>query len=205
MTDDFFDFLTEPTKEAFLKARTYVIEDEEYNPYSDDMSVIQAFLEKEEYEKVMEYTNINVILSPRVHLMKKYAATQLGKEKDATSEYFLGHRILEGIHATGDGSKEKPFMVLRVSDERDFLGFIGEEYASQALVKEEKTYDLITTKSGKSIYFDITDSYHKIASFSFSDMLDSLDVDEDESDIENNVEIKKTTPIAKKKKWWQFW
>lgn len=201
MTDDFFDFLTEPTKEAFLKARNYVIEHEEYNPYSDDTSTIQDLLQKEAFEDVLKYTNINVILSPRVHLMKKYAATQLGREKDATSEYFLGHRILEGIESTGDGSKENPYLVLRVSDERDFLGFIGEEFKSQALVKEDKTYDLITTQSGKSIYFDITDSYKKIASFSFSDMLNSLgDDEEDEGFQEEKVVVKE-----KKKKWWKFW
>ncbi len=201
MTDDFFDFLTEPTKEAFLKARNYVIEHEEYNPYSDDTSTIQDLLQKEAFEDVLKYTNINVILSPRVHLMKKYAATQLGREKDATSEYFLGHRILEGIESTGDGSKENPYLVLRVSDERDFLGFIGEEFKSQALVKEDKTYDLITTQSGKSIYFDITDSYKKIASFSFSDMLNSLGDDEAEEDIQEE----KVETIEKKKKWWKFW
>lgn len=201
MTDDFFDFLTEPTKEAFLKARNYVIEHEEYNPYSDDTSTLQDLLQKEAFEDVLKYNNINVILSPRVHLMKKYAATQLGKEKEASSEYFLGHRILEGINSTGDGSKENPYLVLRVSDERDFLGFIGEEFKSQALVKEDKTYDLITTQSGKSIYFDITDSYKKIASFSFSDMLNSLGDDEEDEDIQE----KKVEVIEKKKKWWKFW
>ncbi len=201
MTDDFFDFLTEPTKEAFLKARNYVIEHEEYDPYSDDTSTLQNLLQKEAFEDVLKYTNINVILSPRVHLMKKYAATQLGREKDATSEYFLGHRILEGIESTGDGSKENPYLVLRVSDERDFLGFIGEEFKSQALVKEDKTYDLITTQSGKSIYFDITDSYKKIASFSFSDMLNSLGDDE----AEEGIQEEKVETIEKKKKWWKFW
>ncbi|WP_046758161.1 DUF4919 domain-containing protein [Kordia jejudonensis] len=189
MKDDFFDFLNEPTKEAFLKARAQIVAHEDYNPYSDDPTIIQDLLMQKEYEKVMNYTNINTILSPRVHLMKKYAATQLGREKDATSEDFLGYRILEGILATGDGSKEHPYMVLRVSDERDFLSFIGEEFASQALIKEEKTYDCIHTQSGKSIYFDITDCYRKIASYSFEDMLNSLDIEEETPEKKVNMKV----------------
>ncbi|WP_420573692.1 DUF4919 domain-containing protein [Kordia sp.] len=204
MKDDFFDFLKEPTVEAFSKARSYVITDEEYSPYSDDIKKLEMLLQKEAYEEVLAYNNINVVLSPRTHMMKKYAAKQLGKEKDEQAEYFLAHRILEGIHATGSGSKEQPYKVLRVEDERDFLGFIGETSKMQSLIKEERIYDLITTESGKSIYFDITECYGKVANFSFEDMLESLGIDEE---IENDSEEKTVSPTPKKtqKKWWKFW
>lgn len=204
MTDDFFDFLQEPTLENFSKARMHVVEDKNYSPYSDDIKNLESLLQKEAYEEALAANNINLILSPRAHMIKKYAAKQLGNEKAEQAEFFLAHRILEGIQATGDGSKEQPYKVLRVEDERDFLGFIGETLKMQSLIKEEKTYDLITTESGKSIYFDITECYLKVASFSFEDMLDSLGIDEelkDDSD-ENNVSI---PPKAYKKKWWKFW
>ena len=204
MTDDFFDFLQEPTLENFSKARMHVVEDKNYSPYSDDIKNLESLLQKEAYEEALAANNINLILSPRAHMIKKYAAKQLGNEEAEQAEYFLAHRILEGIQSTGDGSKEQPYKVLRVEDERDFLGFIGETLKMQSLVKEEKTYDLITTESGKSIYFDITECYLKVASFSFEDMLDSLGIDEelkDDSD-ENNVSI---PPKADKKKWWKFW
>lgn len=204
MTDEFLNFFKDPTQENFLKARNYVITHEEYNPYSDDISKLQELLEVANYEKVLHYNNINVIMSPRAHLYKKYAATQLGNEKDASSEFFLAHRILEGILLTGDGSKEHPYVVLRVSDERDVLSFISEEFESQSLVKEERIYDLITTKSGKTIYFDITDSYNTIASFGMNDMLRSLGVDlEDEDDDSNENTLSPNEKPAKK--WWKFW
>ncbi len=199
MTDDFYAFLKEPTKENFLKAHSYVVQHEDYNPYSDDINQMEELLEKNEFQKALEYANINVMLSPRAHLMKKYAATQLEDEEAANAEYFLAMRILEGIESTGDGSKEHPYLVLRVNDEGDLLSYLEEEYQVQRLIQEDTIYDAITTKSGKTIYFDITDCYQKMNSFSMNDLLDNLDISDE--DLDATI----VAPSKKKKKWWKFW
>lgn len=199
MTDDFYAFLKEPTKENFLKAHSYIAQHEDYNPYSNDLNQMEDLLEKNEFQKALDYANINVMLSPRAHLMKKYAATQLENEEAANAEYFLAMRILEGIESTGDGSKEHPYLVLRVNDEGDLLSYLEEEYQVQQLIQEDIIYDAITTKSGKTIYFDITNCYQKMNTFSMDDFLNNLGISEE--DFDENV----VTTSEKKKKWWQFW
>lgn len=78
-----------------------------------------------------------------------------------------------------------------MSDERDMLAYLDETFASQSLVAENnRFYDLITTQSGKRIYFDITTSYTKMQNL----------VDDGEMDLSFL-----TDEPVNEKKWWQFW
>ena len=40
-----FEFLTDPTKETFLKCRELVISNTEYDPYSEDIEKLTGFTE----------------------------------------------------------------------------------------------------------------------------------------------------------------
>ena len=184
---DFFSFMITPDKELFLKSRDIVINHEDYNPYSDDLSEIEKMLDNNDFDKVIEYNNINVLLSPRVHLYKNYALKQMGNEDDAKSELILAQRIVENIALTGNGSMELPYIVTRVSDERDLLNYLEETFRGQSLIFENDIYyDRIDTVSGRQIYFNITDCYLKIKNTSFDDLL---------SQIQEKP----------KKKWWKIW
>lgn len=163
MENDFFKFITEPSKENFLASRAVVVNHEDYNPYADDIHELQELLDKEMYKEAGEFSTINLILSPRAHLYKRYAFEKLGQERDAEMEHILAVSIMEGIEMTGDGTLENPYIVTRIADERDLLMLLDEEFAGQALSHQnDKTYDIISTVSGKSIYFDITDCYARL-------------------------------------------
>jgi hypothetical protein len=84
-----------------------------------------------------------------------------------------------------------PYLITRMSDERDLLTYLNEEFASQSLVTENnRFYDLITTQSGNRIYFDITTSYTSMQNL----------VDDGKMDLSFLSE----EPVNEKK-WWQFW
>lgn len=163
MDPEFFDFISNPNKENFLKSREMIINHPAYNPYSDDLEIIEKFLDESDFESVINYKNINILLSPTAHLMKGYAAKQLNDENIIKAEYDFANGILDCIKLTGNGSKEQPYIVTRVEDEYEVLHQLKEKVGSQNLVIEDlKTFDLIKTESGKEIYFDITDCYKKL-------------------------------------------
>jgi hypothetical protein len=196
MKELFLNFIQEPTKESFLELRSFIINHDEYEPYSEDIRNINNLLRQNNFRKVALYTNINILLSPRAHMYKSFALKKLNDEDGADMESNIGQTILEGIQLTGNGSLEKPYLVTRIDDERDFLKHIEEVFVSQALVNDiDKSYDCITTASGKNIYFDITDCFKKMT-IQFSNR---------EINMDEFLKNLKPEPIKKVKPWWKIW
>ena len=161
MTEDFFYFISNTIKKNFINSQNIVFSNAEYNPYSEDLNIMKNLLDSNEFKKLVEYNNINTILSPRAHLYKNYALEKL--ENDAKHELIFTQKIMEGISITGNGTKALPYLVTRVSDEKDMLNYLQEEFKSQRLAKEnDKFYDLIFCKSENKIYFDITIPFLKM-------------------------------------------
>jgi len=187
MDRNFFDFVANPDKEHFLRSRSIVITDSEYDPYSDDLSNLGKLLDEGKFDEVSTYNNVNVLLSPRAHLYKAYAFNKKGMQAEEKAESILASQILENITLTGNGSKELPYIITRIDDEKDVLAYIEEQFMMQALVKDNgRFYDLLTTQNGKKVYFDITDCYAKISGLSLDDLLGGI-ADEP------------------KRKWWKLW
>jgi hypothetical protein len=196
MKEQFINFISKPSKASFLELRTFIINHVEYAPYSDDIKNINNLLHQNNFKEAAQYANINILLSPRAHMYKSFAYRKLNDEKGAEIEAQIGQTILEGIALTGNGSLESPYLVTRIDDERDFLTYLEEVFASQALINDEdKSYDCITTASGKNIYFDITDCFKKMA-FQFSNR--EINLDDFLKDLKPEV-------VVKEKPWWKFW
>lgn len=194
MTDDLIKFITETTKENFISIQNTVISNAEYHPYSDDLSTMENMLDTSKFEDVGDFYTVNILLSPRAHLYKNYAYEKLNKENEANSELILAQKIMEGLSLTGDGSKQSPYLVTRISDEKDLLSYFQEQFANQKLINDNGRYfDCITCQSGKDIYFDITTPYLKM-----QELMDT-------GKIETPFSSKTKNRIASTKKWWKFW
>lgn len=181
-----FDFVADPTKENFLKHRELIITNPDYDPYSDDLDIMEKLYENKEYDKLNYYVTINVLLSPRAHFRKYFSLKQIGNTKAAESVMFICHNILSCMEKTGDGSIENPYIVIRVSDEKDFMELhLKKKNIQQRLIQHEDKYlDVLTLEDGSEVHFDITDAYQR------SIFLSKKRKEEEES--------------PKKKKWWKF-
>ena len=186
-----FEFLTDPTKETFLKCRELVINDPEYDPYSEDIENIQDLLNEGKFEEVVQYVNVNILLSPRAHIYKYFAYKELGDEKGKNIEMTIAQIIFECLEKTGAGTKESPYIITRISDERDLVRHhLNKQDVSQNLVKDgDKIMDALTLDDGTQLYFDIKDPYQRLA-FSFSKRNEQAESKEEEK--------------HHKKKWWKF-
>ena len=191
MYEKVFEFLTDPTKETFLKCRKLVINDPEYDPYSEDIENIQDLLNEGKFEEVIRYTNVNILLSPRAHIYKYFAYKELGDEKGRNIEMTIAQLIFECLEKTGNGTKDSPYIITRISDERDLVRqHLNKQDVSQSLVKDgDKIMDALTLDDGTQLYFDIKDPYQRLA-FSFSKRNEQA---------EHKAEEK-----PQKKKWWKF-
>ncbi|SIR06031.1 DUF4919 domain-containing protein [Chryseobacterium sp. RU33C] len=187
MYEKVFEFLTDPTKETFLKCRERVINDPEYDPYSEDIENIQDLLNKGKFEEVIRYNNVNILLSPRAHIYKYFAYKELGDEKGRSIEMTIAQLIFECLEKTGNGTEDSPYIITRISDERDLVRHhLNKHDVSQNLIRDgDKIMDALTLEDGTQLYFDIKVPYQRLA-FSFSKR--------------NEKEEEK----PQKKKWWKF-
>jgi hypothetical protein len=225
MTEDFFDFIKEPSKEQFLKSQRYVVEHKNYDPYTGELDDLMAFMDAKEFQKVIDFKSINTLLSPSAHLLKHHAAKEINDELNAKSEWFLFHKILENLLLTGDGSKEQPFFITQISDEQDIIQSMEDAVDRQSLIKDEgKSFDKINTKSGKTLYFDITACMAALAANFNTETVEEEEVEQewDRQEQESGARVVEwdsgvkegmseevsSTPEPSndsEKKWWKFW
>jgi hypothetical protein len=160
----FVEFLQGPTQENFLAVRSAVLADEQFDPYTDTISGVPKMLEAGEFEQALELMKNalfpHLVLSPGAHLNIAFILHKLGREKDAAFEHHISQMLQQAIEETGDGSEERPFLVTRTSDEYDYLFAHELEAKTQALAQSpdgNHEYDVLTTKDGRQIWFDVTD------------------------------------------------
>lgn len=157
----FGEFLVQPQEGQFEELRETIIAHENYSPYSDDLTRMIGADKAGEHESVFVLFREqfpNLLLSPTAHRIMNHAHTALGREKEAQMEGAIAWRCLEGILSTGDGTREKPYRILRIQDEYEVLAYRQLEFKSQSLQEEgDRRYDLIATEDGSEVVFDVTD------------------------------------------------
>jgi hypothetical protein len=184
--DLLIQYMENPSKESYLRLRRMLLDNNDYNPYSADLYKISELIQRNMFQQALNkiiQSMINLMLSPRAHMFASIAYMKLGQERECQKAKNLYKACLSGILSTGDGSKEKPYLVTSVSDEHDVLSAMEKEFVSQSVTKEQKgkRYDVFELTDGTRLYFDITDCFNKIDEKLFG---------------------KKGS--AKRKHWWQF-
>lgn len=97
------------------------------------------------------------LLSPSYHLVMGQALRRLGDVEAAEREVALARAAVAGILATGDGTAESPWTILRLSDEYDVLRAQGTRSVGQALVRRgDRFLDRHETDAGTPAHFDVT-------------------------------------------------
>jgi hypothetical protein len=166
MKEQFVDFMESPSRDTYLAVRGTLLASPDYKPYSDELNGIDGLLEIGSFAAVQETiarSMPNLLLSPRAHLFLSLAAEKSNDENAAGMERFIAAACVEGILATGDGSRDRPYLVCRSTDEYDVLQYLGKEFRGQALVHDgDRHFDLMECEGGTEIWFDITAAYNKL-------------------------------------------
>jgi hypothetical protein len=155
--------VAEPTKENYLAVRKLVVSHSKYDPYSRDLDEIERLStdpKNENLRKRAKAAAPNLLLSPKYHRILKIAALWRGEEATLVAERRMAAACLKGILATGDGTAEKPYLVVRISDEYDVLAFLGKRSESQALsFQGDRKLDIHQCSDASTVWFDVTDVF----------------------------------------------
>lgn len=95
--------------------------------------------------------------SPSAHAALAAAHHALGEQDRAQAERRLQALALDSIRSTGDGTREHPWSVLRVSDEYDVLRAAGRVSREQTLVEADgRSLDRHVCDDGSQAWFDVS-------------------------------------------------
>ncbi len=167
MREELIEFIESPDRETYLAFRQKIISSDEYQPYSDEIVTAGELYEEGKFEEASEVIHdamLNLVLSPQAHQFLAFLHHKLGNEQAAEMEMMIGQACLEGILATGDGSAEQPYIVVRTSDEHDVIEYLDQELKRQSLThRGDKHLDRIECMDGDEYWFDITDAYEHMS------------------------------------------
>lgn len=155
-------FIENPVLEEFLKLRSGVMGQPDFNPDADDLSSVDSLVAAGKFEEVIEVIRAavwpNFLLSPGAHVQLGFALQKAGREREANVERAIAALLMRGIELTGEGSEEKPFLVSRTSDEYDYLFAHQLEFASHTEVDgEDRQLDCILVREKGPVFFDISE------------------------------------------------
>ncbi len=152
--------LAEPTPESLEALRAAVRAAPGFDPELRVRERAEELLAAGQYDdavQAVEATMPGSIFSPAAHAILATAFGRTGRSADASRHARLARAALDSILSTGDGSRGRPWSVLRISDEYDVVDSLGTRPSSQSLVRDEaRTIDLITCQDGRELHFDVT-------------------------------------------------
>ena len=168
MADEISDFLADPNGENFLRLRTVVGASPAYEAASEGDERLAELIAAGDYDQATELAADlmpNWLLSARVHRLASVAAEGTGDSEAAARERYLWRACARGLLLAGDGTPERPYPILHVSDEYELLDVLGKEPTGQRVVEgREGPCDVITCDDGSQVWFDITASLRNQAS-----------------------------------------
>lgn len=141
----------------------------EYAPYGtaadEHADSMRAALQRRDWARAVREADAVLAvtwLDARTHVMKAYAAEQLGDAATAQRERAVAARIVQSVADSGEGTEESPFVVVTVAEEYAFLGMNGLERRRQRLGRcGERPCDVVEavnpdTGETRTFYFDVS-------------------------------------------------
>lgn len=153
-------FALQPSKATYLAVRDAVLRESPLPIVTADLAELDRLLDQEEYDAVLDRIDalpISKVLAPRVHYLAAEAAAARRDVATVELERSLFVLTLQGLLATGDGTRDNPYTVCHATDEYDVLAALGREPAGQTLVESEgRLLDVLTCDDGREVWFDVT-------------------------------------------------
>jgi len=156
----FGTYLKERSLAAFLAVRDLLISLPSYDPWSPELAEFDRLLGAEDWgsicqlaAKVMD----NWLLTPYLHESLALANKKLGDESRSALEAELFRACAQGIMLTGDGSREHPYLAVRVDDAYGVVFYLGKTWVQE---RDERAgnnaFRVLRAPDGTEQWFDIT-------------------------------------------------
>ena len=155
----FENFLNDPSGENFKTLRAELMKTPGYDFYSTEIAALDELAADEDFQGIMKRAATMLpawLLSPSLHLYLSEAFLEAGDRKHAEKEEQAAKACLRGMNKSGDGSKERPYLVMHESDEYDLIEAMGKDDEDhQRLASNVPPLDKIRCEDGSEYYFEI--------------------------------------------------
>ncbi|MDO5737094.1 MAG: DUF4919 domain-containing protein [Propionibacteriaceae bacterium] len=95
-------------------------------------------------------------LSPAAHTALSRAYLGLGDDEAADRERSFARASLVSILNSGDGTRDSPWVVLRITDEYDVVAAMGTRVSTQSVEQRgSRVLDELTTEDGQALWFEL--------------------------------------------------
>ena len=153
-------FVGHPSRATYIAARSAVLGMSPLPIVATDFAELERLLSGGDNQQLLDRIDAlppSKVLSPRIHLLAAEAAEALGDVAAVELERSLFVLTLQGLLATGDGTRGNPYLVCHATDEYDVLEAWGLEPAGQSLVANQgRLLDVLLCTDGREVWFDIT-------------------------------------------------
>lgn len=153
-------YLAEPTPAALDEVRRVVRASPTFDPGLTVGEVVAPLLVRGAYAEAVAAVQGRMpgaLLSPSAHSALAAALDGAGRPHEAARERRLATAAIAGLLATGDGTRERPWSVLRVSDEYDVLRALRRRSREQSVLEDgARLLDRHACEDGREVYFDVT-------------------------------------------------
>lgn len=161
LRDLFGRWIIERTPASFLAARSALLALPTYDPFSAELDAFDAMLQAKDWGGIQELALEcidNWMLTPYLHGMLGLACKMTGDVKRSELETSLFHACAEGILTTGDGSRKKPYLVVREDDAYGVLEYLDRSWSDVQYQEGPAGPCLVLVdEAGKGTWFDLRD------------------------------------------------
>lgn len=153
-------YLADPTPAALDEVRRVVRAAPTFDPGLTIGEVVGPLLARGAYAEAVGAVQGRMpgaLLSPSAHAALATALDGVGRPEEAARERRLAAAAVAGLLATGDGTRARPWSVLRVGDEYDVLRALRRRPREQSVLEDgARLLDRHVCDDGREVFFDVT-------------------------------------------------
>ncbi|MCA9265380.1 MAG: hypothetical protein KDA60_16080 [Planctomycetales bacterium] len=151
------NFLVKPSAANYLNVRSLLLANPRWIRRDEELVQLGRLSRKSDLVGMMELAERMIpawIVCPRFHFLLATTAGSVGDDETAELERFQFESCLQGILASGDGSRARPYFVVHTSDIRDAMRALGVTAVGQeVLARGDSLCDAMHCLDGAKLYF----------------------------------------------------
>jgi hypothetical protein len=160
-------YVREPTNDNFLNLRKAVVAHEDYqrqNLFAAEMLVLVEKRKYREAERLFDETMPNLLICPIAWSQLGSIARSEGNVPVAGVHENFGRMLGRSILDTGDGSRERPYLMTNFVDQTVIMGALGKHAAHQETIDcSDKLLKKVNCQDGTVLWFDVTECVRRVA------------------------------------------
>lgn len=159
MLIEYTSFLETPTAENYLAVRGRLLEESDWPPEQLPFVRLARLVVSRPAGRatrtLAESLSPLWLLSARVHSFQALIAEKCGNRDDFELSRFEAVACLEGLLATGNGTRRRPYRATYPSDVQDILSALHLRLVSQELISQrDHTYDVVRASDLRTYWFE---------------------------------------------------